>query len=83
MFYQFLRSTDFSLTTFEHELWMKYFIKHARYRTVCTECAALIETLYAKGLKKQRLASVVPLDDDEANIIMMSDKKKQAWAAHC
>ena len=83
MFYSFLRKTQSTVESYEHELWMKFFIQHARYRTVCTECANLIETLYRKAQKKNRLAAVVPFDDDDAAIILMSEKKKNSWAAHC
>jgi len=82
MFYAFLSEYNQSVNDFEFELWMKYFNRHARYRTLCYECSQLIEKLYKQGLKKKRLTEALPEDDEEMNIIMMSKKGKQRWLDH-
>ena len=72
LFYSFLQVTQKTINDFDYELWMKYFREHARYRTVCQECNALIESLHKLKLKKERYQSVLPKDDEDAEIIMMT-----------
>ena len=83
MFYDFLRESDGTQTlgSFDHERWNMYFRKHARYRTVCQECLALIEDKYRKLKKKKRLLDAC--QDDDMQLLLMNDRKKEKWKKLC
>lgn len=77
MFYAFLAESGSTINNYVHEIWMNYFRVHARYRTVCQECTALIETTHKLKLKRERYESVLPKNTDEVQHILMSVKDRK------